>query len=105
MLQLLLVLGTVAVPVVFFLLRHHKISVLFDLFGVVAVLLANISAGLSVLAIKQSNTEFTTHIHMVFMDPVFLASTGYIGLYAVYRLMRTTEQSWYKLLDRLKQPV
>ena len=92
--QLLLIAGTILVPLVMFVLHRRRIAVLFDLLAALSVFAANISAGLAVLAIKQQNTEFTTHIHQVFIDPLFLAATGYVGLYSAYRLLVATAHAW-----------
>ena len=91
----LLMLGAILAPVAMFLLRRYRMAaVAFDLLAAISVLLANLSAGLAVLAIKQHSTEFTTEVHSIFLDPMFLGAAGYIGIYSVYRLMRTTLRRW-----------
>ena len=89
--QLLLMLGAILLPVVMFLLRrYHLLAVAFDLLAAISVLLANLSGGNAVLAIKQHHSEFTTEVHRIFIDPMFLSAAGYIGIYSVYRLLMTT---------------
>ena len=91
----LLMLGAILAPVAMFVLRRYRMAaVAFDLLAAISVLLANLSAGLAVLAIKQHNTEFTTEVHSIFVDPMFLGAAGYIGIYSVYRLMMTTLRRW-----------
>jgi hypothetical protein len=92
--QLVLIVGAILGPILMFVLRHRSIAAIFDLLAALSVLLANIAAGLAVLEIKQENTEFTTHVHEIFMDPLFLATTGYIGVYSVYRLLVATSRTW-----------
>ncbi|PWK13153.1 transposase [Tumebacillus permanentifrigoris] len=92
--QLVLILGTILVPICMFVLRHRPLAAVFDLIAALSVLLANIAAGLAVLEIKQESTEFTTHVHEIFMDPLFLVTTGYIGVYSVYRLLVATSRTW-----------
>jgi hypothetical protein len=89
MLPFLFVLSTILLPLLMFALRRRPYAWGFDLLGAVAALTANLSAGLHTLEIKLEGTEFTTHIHEVFMDPFFLASVAYLGLYAVYRFLVT----------------
>lgn len=92
--QLLLIVGAILVPILMFMVRHRPVAAVFDLLAALSVLLANIAAGLAVLEIKQENTEFTTHVHEIFMDPLFLVTTGYVGLYSVYRLLVATSRTW-----------
>lgn len=92
--QLLLIVGAIVVPILMFVLRQRSVAAIFDLVAALSVLLANIAAGLAVLEIKQENTEFTTHVHQIFMDPLFLVTTGYIGVYSVYRLLVATSRTW-----------
>lgn len=94
--QILLSLGAIFAPLILFLLRHRSFAWLFDLLAALSLLLANLSAGLSVLEIKQMNTEFTTHIHEVFNNWLFLGTLGYLGVYTVYRLLVTTAHNWQK---------
>ncbi|MFD2171823.1 hypothetical protein [Tumebacillus lipolyticus] len=88
--RLLLIAGIILLPLVLFALRNARIARLFDLLAAVAALLFLITSGLSVLEIKQMNTEFTTHIHQIFNNLIFLSAAGYIGIYSVYRLLGCT---------------
>jgi len=86
--------GAVFVPVAMFVLRRRRYAYLFDLLAALALLLANLSAARAVLDIKVTGTEFTTHVHEIFNDPLFLLSGSYLGVYAVYRLLVTTAHTW-----------
>lgn len=88
--NVLLIAGTIVVPLVMFFLRERSFAWIFDLLGAVALLFFLLTSGLSILEIKQMKTEFTTHIHEIFNSLLFLASSGYIGVYALYRLLLTT---------------
>ena len=92
--QILLSLGAIVGPILMFILRHRRYAFLFDLLAALSLLLANLSAGWSVVEIKQMNTEFTTHIHEVFNNWMFLLTLGYLGVYTVYRLLVTTSHTW-----------
>ncbi|MFE4568546.1 hypothetical protein [Paenibacillus chitinolyticus] len=50
------------------------------------VLLSGI-AGITVGEILVNNTVFMTNVHKVFLNPVFLVSGGWLGLYALQRLI------------------
>ena len=89
MLPFLFALGAIIAPLLMFALRRRPFAWLFDLLGALAMVTANISAAWHTLKIKLAGTEFTTHIHEIFMDPFFLTAAGYLGLYAVYRILLT----------------
>lgn len=89
MLPFLFGLSAILAPLIMFALRNRRYAWWFDLFGALAMVTANISAAWHTLKIKLAGTEFTTHIHEIFMDPFFLAAAGYLGLYAVYRVLLT----------------
>ncbi|ARU61589.1 hypothetical protein CBW65_11640 [Tumebacillus avium] len=89
----MLIAGTIVIPLVLFFLRARSFAWIFDLLGAVALLLFLLTSGLSILEIKQMKTEFTTHIHEIFNSLLFLASSGYLGVYALYRLLLTTAQT------------
>jgi hypothetical protein len=91
---LLVIAGAALPPLLMFYLRRQPYAPLFDLLAALSVLVANISAGMSVVDTKLHGTEFTTHVHEIFMDPFFLSATGYIGVYAVYRLLLTFAHSY-----------
>lgn len=102
--KILLALSAISTPILLFLLRHRPFAYLFDLLAALALLLANLSAGFSLVEIKQMNTEFTTHIHEIFTDWIFLTSIGYIATYAVYRLLITTAHNWQKRTNQHSEP-
>ncbi|TCP55706.1 hypothetical protein EV586_103360 [Tumebacillus sp. BK434] len=91
--NILLIAATILIPLLLFFLRERSYAWLFDLLGALAVLLFLITSGLAVLEIKRMNTEFTTHIHEIFNNLLFLASSGYLGVYALYRLLLTTARA------------
>ncbi|WP_242698517.1 transposase [Bacillus sp. SD088] len=62
-------------------------------FNAIALLSAIIFGDIAALAIRQiliDNTVFMTAIHSVFLNPLFLITGGYIGLFAIYRLLILT---------------
>ncbi|MFS0840035.1 hypothetical protein [Paenibacillus sp. 1P03SA] len=44
-------------------------------------------AGVTVSEILVNGTVFMTSVHKVFLNPLFLASGGWLGLYALQRLI------------------
>ncbi|ASS76419.1 hypothetical protein CIG75_16620 [Tumebacillus algifaecis] len=88
--NVLLIVSIVALPLFLFFLRKHRLAWLFDLLSVIATWLFLITTGLSILEIKRMGVEFTTHIHEIFNNWLFLSTSGYLGVYSVYRLLITT---------------
>ncbi|MOA47096.1 hypothetical protein D3C78_1697000 [compost metagenome] len=58
------------------------------------LILGNISA-LAIYEILRDNTVFMTSIHAIFLNPMFLLTGAYLGVYLVYRLMLMTYEEVY----------
>nr|WP_285867619.1 transposase [Mesobacillus maritimus] len=62
----------------------------FDSLAVLSALVfGNISA-MAILQIIKDDTVFMTNIHGLFLNPVFLTSGAYLGLYLIYVLSKQT---------------
>ncbi|MDT2240231.1 transposase [Paenibacillus larvae] len=88
MMKLLIILGSVIAP--FLMILCQKIRFKFRLFfNVLAILSAlvfgNISS-ISIYGIIKDQTVFMTNIHGIFLNPLFLLTGSYLGIYLIYRL-------------------
>jgi len=54
---------------------------------VLSVIVFGNIAAISIYQIIRDNEVFMTAIHAVFLNPAFLISGAYIGIYTIYRLM------------------
>ncbi|AQR78265.1 transposase [Paenibacillus larvae] len=86
--KLLIILGSVIAP--FLMILCQKIRFKFRLFfNVLAILSAlvfgNISS-ISIYGIIKDQTVFMTNIHGIFLNPLFLLTGSYLGIYLIYRL-------------------
>ncbi|AHD04619.1 hypothetical protein ERIC2_c07780 [Paenibacillus larvae subsp. larvae DSM 25430] len=85
---MLIILGSVIAP--FLMILCQKIRFKFRLFfNVLAILSAlvfgNISS-ISIYGIIKDQTVFMTNIHGIFLNPLFLLTGSYLGIYLIYRL-------------------
>lgn len=88
----LLVLGSVIFPLIMFFLQRKwiRFRLVFNLSAIIATLVfANISS-LSIYQIIIDNTVLMTNIHKIFLNPYFLITGSYIGVYVLYRLLILT---------------
>lgn len=67
--------------------KNKKFRVLFHVIALLAMLLFFIIASLSVYQIIKDNTVLMTNIHLIFLNPLFLLSSFYLGIYTLYLLL------------------
>lgn len=65
---------------------------LFNILGVIAAILFSTIAATAITNIILEDAVFMTTIHAVFLNPVFLITGAYLGLYLIYRLIMMTIQ-------------
>ncbi|MGE6228010.1 hypothetical protein [Paenibacillus chitinolyticus] len=85
-----LVWGTVVVVPWLLVWLQNKVAgakFVIDIASYAALVLFSGIAGVTVGEILVNNTVFMTSVHKVFLNPVFLVSGGWLGLYALQRLI------------------
>jgi hypothetical protein len=85
------------VPIVMLMIQHKWIKwrIVFNAASVLSTLiLGNISA-LAIYEILRDNTVFMTSIHAIFLNPMFLMTGAYLGVYLLYRLLLITYEEVY----------
>ncbi|MFJ5788935.1 transposase [Lysinibacillus sp. NPDC093197] len=89
---MLLVVSSIIVPFVMLLLQKKSkiVRLLFNVLAVFAMLVFGGIASTSIYQIIVDNAVFMTTIHAIFLNPLFLVSGAYIGVYIIYRLMLLT---------------
>lgn len=87
--KIALIVGSIILPLFMFYVQHRwkKLHRLFDLLMLISTLILGNIASLSIYQIIQDHTVFMTAIHAVFLNPFFLITGAYIGVYTLYRLM------------------
>ncbi|WP_078551523.1 transposase [Bacillus alkalicellulosilyticus] len=90
--KIILILGSVVIPalMVIIYIKWNKFGVVFDSAAILATLVfGNISA-VAIHQILVDNTVFMTNIHALFLNPLFLLTGAYLGVYLLYRLTLRT---------------
>ena len=87
---ILIVLLSIVIPVGMLLLewRGGIWKRLLDAAAVMAAVIAGNIAALAIYQIIRDNAVFMTTIHGIFLNPFFLVTGAYLGLYYTYQLLR-----------------
>lgn len=60
---------------------------IYDMIALVSFLIFGNIASLSIYQVIIEKTVFMTTIHGIFLNPIFLITGAYIGLYVLYKLL------------------
>ncbi|WDU81446.1 transposase [Lysinibacillus sp. G01H] len=84
--------ATIGIPSLMVYLQHKWASFrfLFNILGVIAAILFSTIASTAITNIILEDVVFMTTIHAVFLNPVFLITGAYVGLYLIYRFIMIT---------------
>jgi len=87
--KLLIILGSILIPIAMFVVQKiwMKWRIYFNVVAVMSTVIFGEIAALAIYEILKDNTVFMTHIHAVFLNPLFLITGAYLGIYFLYRLM------------------
>ena len=86
--KILLVLGSIVAPIVMYALYKKKIfRFSFNVLAILSALIFGNIASLSIHQIIVDDAVFMTTIHGIFLNPLFLISGAYLGVYLLYRLI------------------
>ncbi|MFE6168675.1 transposase [Viridibacillus arvi] len=90
--KILLVLSSIVLPIIMVYLKNKNkmISMLFNIIAVTSTVIFGSIAATSIYQIIIDNAVFMTTIHKVFLNPLFLITGGYLGIFIIYRLMILT---------------
>ncbi|MBC5638673.1 transposase [Ornithinibacillus sp. BX22] len=90
--RILLITGIVIGPFLMYYLSNtwKNIRFLFHIVAIISTMVFGIIASLSIYQIIIDNTVLMTNIHAIFLNPFFLLSGSYIGLYMLYFLLTLT---------------
>jgi hypothetical protein len=95
--KFLIVFGSIVAPIAMLMIQRKWIKwrIAFNVASVLSTLiLGNISA-LAIYEILRDNTVFMTSIHGIFLNPMFLLTGAYLGVYLLYRLLLMTYEEVY----------
>jgi len=95
-LKILLIAGSIVLPLLMIYVQCHwrGMSTLLNILMILSTIIFGNIAALSIYQIIRDNTVFMTAIHGVFLNPLFLVTGIYIGLYTIYRLLLLSKKEW-----------
>ena len=88
-LKFMLIAGSIVLPFIMCFSQKKWIHfrLIFNAAAIIAVLVFGNIASLSIYQIIKDNTVFMTAIHAIFLNPFFLITGAYIGIYLLYKLI------------------
>ncbi|KAB8135763.1 transposase [Gracilibacillus oryzae] len=91
----LLIIGSIALPAIMFWAgeKWEKVPFVFNLAALVSLLIFGNLASVNIYQIIKNNTVFMTNIHGLFLNPFFLITASYLGIYLIYQLINKTLKS------------
>ncbi len=86
--KILLVLGSVIGPLIMYFLSRKKLFRLaIHVLAILSALIFGNIASLSIYQIIVDDAVFMTTIHGIFLNPLFLITGAYLGVYLLFRLL------------------
>ncbi|MEB1808927.1 MAG: transposase [Bacillaceae bacterium] len=88
--KVLILIVSIVVPIVMVILQKKwtKIRTLFHSIALLAALTFGNIASFAIYTVLRDNTVFMTNIHALFLNPLFLVTGAYLGLYFIYVILR-----------------
>ena len=89
-LKFLLVLSTVIAPAIMLFLssKSDKLQIVFNSIAVLSIIIFGSIVSTSIYQIILDDEVFMTTIHAIFLNPAFLVTGSYLGVFIIYRLMK-----------------
>ena len=96
--RVILIAGSIIFPLIMFYAQKHwlLLKVIFNYVAILAALVFGNIASLSIYQVIKDKTVFMTAIHAVFLNPFFLITGSYIGIYIIYRILLLSEDEQLK---------
>ena len=87
--KIILIASSIIFPFIMMYIHDYwiKSRIFFHIIMVFSVIVFSNIVAISIYQIIKDNEVFMTAIHAVFLNPVFLITGAYIGIYTIYRLM------------------
>jgi hypothetical protein len=90
--KLILILGSILAPLLLVLLQkvQPKLRLLFNIVAILSSLVFGNISSVAIYEIIKDDTVFMTNIHGIFLNPLFLITGAYLGIYFIYRIVLWT---------------
>ncbi|QJD82974.1 transposase [Cohnella herbarum] len=102
--SILILFGSFIVPLAMLYAQRKwsQASNVFNMLSLVSLLIFGNIAAMSIAGIIKDRIVFMTSIHGVFLNPVFLLSGAYLGVYFVYRVLLLTIEGFEEQRYRIR---
>lgn len=90
--KFLLISSSIGVPFLMVLLQKMwlKLRLFFNAAAILSALVFGNISSLAIYGIIRDKTVFMTNIHGIFLNPLFLFTGSYLGVYFIYRMVLLT---------------
>ena len=84
--KVVLVLGSLLIPILMIVLqlRWSRFRILYNVVALLSALIFGNISSLAIHTIIKDETVFMTNIHALFLNPIFLITGAYLGVYLLY---------------------
>lgn len=85
----ILIIGSIVIPILMVMLqkKNLKFKICMDVLAILSALIFGNISSIAILSIIKDNTVFMTNIHGLFLNPIFLTSGAYLGVYYLFTLV------------------
>lgn len=97
--KFLFVISSIGIPVIMFYLQNKwkMFCLMFNIVAVISTIIFTNIASTSIYQIIVDDAVFMTTIHAIFLNPFFLITGAYLGIYIIYRLLILTANEKRKI--------
>ncbi|MBY6036688.1 transposase [Fictibacillus nanhaiensis] len=90
--KIFLIFGSILFPLFMFVLQRawFKCRLFFNLAALLALLVFSNLISIGIYQIIKNKTVFMTNIHGLLLNPLFLLTGAYLGVYLLYRMVLLT---------------
>lgn len=87
--KMILVLGSIIFPLIMFYstTRFKWLNNIYNFVAIIATLVFGNIASVSIYTIIKEKTVFMTAIHAIFLNPFFLMTGAYLGVFILFKLI------------------
>ncbi|WP_244853674.1 transposase [Ornithinibacillus bavariensis] len=98
MLVIFLIIGSMILPILMVVLykKWNWFQLLFTSVAIISVLIAGNILTFAIYDVIKHEKVFMTTIHGIFLNPLFLITGAYLGVYVIFSLLEQLFKNWSK---------
>ncbi|WP_413303434.1 transposase [Bacillus sp. 1P10SD] len=87
--KFILIIGSILAPLLLAILQkvQPKLRLLINIVAILSALVFGNISSVAIYEIIKDDTVFMTNIHGIFLNPLFLLTGAYLGIYFIYRMV------------------